>query len=167
MGNNPQQPWKRRFLGLNVIEGGILLVILGLIVGAVAISAIPMLNAARKDRAELDLKNLKGAFRIYCSKRSRYPSEAEGFPALVDAGALEALPQDPWHNDYLYRFREGTPVILSYGEDGAPGGAGTDADISVQLDDRPGCLQFIPGHPVKASPGSPAPQPPSLPAPGP
>ncbi|MCP3138132.1 type II secretion system protein GspG [Pyxidicoccus sp. QH1ED-7-1] len=50
----------------------------------------------------------------------------------MDAGFLEVAPQDPWEHDYIYRLEGGLPVLRSYGEDGAPGGDGIDADIVVR-----------------------------------
>ncbi|NMO13363.1 type II secretion system protein GspG [Pyxidicoccus fallax] len=119
----------------------LVLLVLGLAAGSVLVVVLPSQDAAR-DRAGLDLRELRSAFSVYARKHGRYPDEASGFQPLVDAGILKFLPQDPWGHDYLYHVRDGGPVILSLGEDGAPGGEGVDADISLQLpvlpDPRPG-----------------------------
>ncbi|MFP2928018.1 type II secretion system protein GspG [Pyxidicoccus sp. 3LG] len=96
----------------------------------------PKLDHARRDRAELDAKNLGSALKHFHWKHGRYPRQDEGLQALMDAGSLERLPElpkDPWGHDYVYLLQDDSPVILSYGEDGEPGGDGLDADISHRL----------------------------------
>lgn len=115
--------------GQTLIEVGIILAVIGLLATAVLISVIPKLDAARRDRAALDLENLEGALQLYHRTQGRYPEPTRGFHALVEAGALEAVAQDPWKNDYVYRLEADGPVILSYGEDGEAGGEGVDADL--------------------------------------
>ncbi|NMO22672.1 type II secretion system protein GspG [Pyxidicoccus fallax] len=119
--------------GQTAIEMWIILIIIGLIAGAVTVVVLPKLDAARRDSAALDLKNLKQSFKLYAEKRGCYPDAAGGLRALVEAGALELVPKDPWKRDYVYRAEAVPPVILSYGEDGEPGGEGIDADISLEL----------------------------------
>ena len=78
----------------------------------------------------------------------RYPTESEGLTLLVNRPADGAqgtmwfgpyidgaLPLDPWGNPYQYAPAApdqpgSSPVILSYGADGAPGGDGLNADIT-------------------------------------
>lgn len=145
--------------GQTLIEVGFILIVLGLIAAAIAVSVIPMLAAARKDRAAADLQNLEWTFR-YCQKRHGHvPDVDAGLAALVTEGCLDAPLQDPWHHDYVYRVEGGVRVILSYGADGEPGGTGHDADITRQL--PPLDFRSLDGK------VSPAPTPPSLPAPGP
>ncbi|MDY7225989.1 type II secretion system protein GspG [Hyalangium rubrum] len=83
----------------------------------------------RVDRAQLDIKNIQLALKLYRQHQGRYPSTEEGLRALVQAQALESLPRDPWNFEYHYALRGGAPQIWSLGADGAPGGEGRDADI--------------------------------------
>jgi general secretion pathway protein G len=69
----------------------------------------------------------------------RYPTEQEGLMALIKkpadvtgwrpGGYLQTtdLPKDNWGNDFVYKCDQF--VIISYGADGKPGGAGDDADL--------------------------------------
>ena len=76
-------------------------------------------------------------FRLDCG---RYPTDAEGFSALLEAPAgvhgwhgpylQKAPPLDTWGRPYVYHGngRNGF-VVESLGADGRPGGEGDDADI--------------------------------------
>lgn len=121
---------RRRSRGMTLIEIMVVITILGLIAAAVGVAVIPQLNQAKRDRAELDIKNIQNALKLYYTKKGNYPDTATGLKALVDMQALEALPRDPWNNDYVYMNEGGKPVIISYGADGTSGGEGQDADIS-------------------------------------
>ena len=50
---------------------------------------------------------------------------------VITAVALERLPKDPWGNPYQYLSPglRGEIDVFSFGADGAPGGAGIDADV--------------------------------------
>jgi general secretion pathway protein G len=121
---------RRRSRGMTLIEIMVVITILGLIAAAVGVAVIPQLNQARRDRAELDIKNIQNALKLYYTKKGNYPDTATGLRALVEMQALEALPRDPWNNEYVYLNEGGKPVIISYGADGTAGGEGNDADIS-------------------------------------
>ncbi|WIG96192.1 type II secretion system major pseudopilin GspG [Myxococcus sp. SDU36] len=125
-----QQKKQRRNRGMTLIEIMVVITILGLIAAAVGVAVIPQLEAARRDRAGLDIKNIQSAMKLYYTKKGKYPDTASGLQALVEAQALEQMPKDPWNNDYVYINEGGKPVIISYGADGASGGEGNDADIS-------------------------------------
>ncbi|MCP3141360.1 type II secretion system major pseudopilin GspG [Pyxidicoccus xibeiensis] len=127
---NRSQRKQRRNRGMTLIEIMVVITILGLIAAAVGVAVIPQLEAARRDRASLDIKNIQGAMKLYYTKKGKYPDTASGLNALVEAQALEQMPKDPWNNDYVYINEGGKPVIISYGADGTAGGEGNDADIS-------------------------------------
>lgn len=130
--------WARRQQrGMTLIEIIVVITIIGLIAAAVGIAVVPQLDKAKQDRAALDIKNIQGALKIYYAKKGNYPDTGTGLKALVDTGALESVPKDPWEHDYLYLNEGGKPVISTYGRDGAPGGDGPDADISSKdLDNK-------------------------------
>ena len=125
-----QQQRRRRNRGMTLIEIMVVITILGLIAAAVGVAVIPQLDAARVDRAKLDIQNIQGAFKLYYAKKGGYPDTATGLKALVDTNTLEEIPKDPWGNDYMYLNEGGKPVVISYGSDGAQGGEGNAADIS-------------------------------------
>jgi general secretion pathway protein G len=87
---------------------------------------------AQRHRAELDLRNLQAGLDRYREKYGRYPSSAEGFQALVGARFHSEAPRDPWGREYLYRLEGETPVVTTYGADGAAGGEDEDADLSLR-----------------------------------
>jgi general secretion pathway protein G len=128
--NAQKQQRRRRNRGMTLIEIMVVITILGLIAAAVGVAVIPQLEAARRDRASLDIKNIQGAMKLYYTKKGKYPDTASGLGALVETQALEQMPKDPWNNDYVYINEGGKPVIISYGADGTAGGEGNDADIS-------------------------------------
>jgi general secretion pathway protein G len=115
---------------MTLIEIMVVITILGLIAAAVSIAVIPKLQEARHDRAELDIKTIEGALKLYYAKKGNYPDTGTGLKALVDTQNLDKIPVDPWNHEYVYLNEGGKPVITSYGADGAPGGEGPDADIS-------------------------------------
>jgi general secretion pathway protein G len=130
MSQKTQRKQRRHSRGMTLIEIMVVITILGLIAAAVGVAVIPQLEAARRDRASLDIKNIQGAMKLYYTKKGKYPDTASGLGALVEAQALEQMPKDPWNNDYVYINEGGKPVIISYGADGTAGGEGNDADIS-------------------------------------
>ncbi|AGC44210.1 general secretion pathway protein G [Myxococcus stipitatus DSM 14675] len=125
-----QQRRRRNRRGMTLIEIMVVITILGLIAAAVGVAVIPQLEAARRDTAGLDIKNIQSALKLYYTKKGKYPDTSSGLNALVEAQTLEQLPKDPWGNEYVYLNEGGKPVIISYAADGTAGGEGNDADIS-------------------------------------
>ena len=127
---------KRRFKGrraprgMTLIEIMVVLVILGLIAGAVTVAVIPRINEARVDRTKLDIAQLENGLKLYYARTGKFPDTATGFKALLDMQIIDKAPKDAWNNDYVYLLESGRPVITSYGADGAPGGDGVNADIT-------------------------------------
>lgn len=116
--------------GMTLIEIMVVLVILGLIAGAVTVAVIPRINEARISTAKLDIATLENALKLYYARTGKFPDTATGFKILLDQQLIERAPKDPWGNDYVYLLESGRPIITSYGADGAPGGDGVNADIS-------------------------------------
>jgi len=116
--------------GMTLIEIMVVLVILGLIAGAVTVAVIPRINEARVSRTQLDIGSIENALKLYYARTGKYPDTATGFKVLLDLQLLDKAPKDAWGNDYVYLLENGRPVITSYGADGAPGGDGVNADIT-------------------------------------
>ena len=116
--------------GMTLIEIMVVLVILGLIAGAVTVAVIPRINEARVQRTQLDISQLENALKLYYARSGKYPDTATGFKTLVDLQLIDKMPKDAWGNDYVYLLENGRPVITSYGADGSPGGDGVNADIT-------------------------------------
>ncbi|WP_298611795.1 type II secretion system major pseudopilin GspG [uncultured Thiothrix sp.] len=135
---------KRRVRGFSLIELMIVLVILGLIAGIVGPQAMKYLGRGKSQSAKVQIENISAALDMYRLEVGNYPTSSEGLKALAEApsGAKgwngpylkKGVPQDPWNNEYQYK-RPGSnnqPYdLLSLGADGAAGGEGDDADISL------------------------------------
>jgi general secretion pathway protein G len=102
--------------------------ILGFVFASPAIAV--RLEQAQRDRAVLDIRTLDSALNLYRTRTGAYPDTKTGLKALVDAQLLETIPKDPWGRDYVYVNNGTSASIVSYGQDGVPGGKGPDADIS-------------------------------------
>lgn len=116
--------------GMTLIEIIVVITILSLLMAAVGIAVIPQLDQAKVDRAYLDIANISNALKTFYAKKGNYPDTGGGLKAVVDAQILDKMPVDPWDHEYVYLNEGGKPVVMSYGKDGAPGGAESDADIS-------------------------------------
>jgi general secretion pathway protein G len=116
--------------GMTLIEIMVVLVILGLIAGAVTVAVIPRINEARVQRTQLDISQLENALKLYYARSGKYPDTATGFKTLVDLQLIDKMPKDAWGNDYVYLLENGRSVITSYGADASPGGDGVYADIT-------------------------------------
>ena len=130
--------------GLTLIELMVVIVIIGLISVLVVPNVFGALSQANGEKARTDIRTLKAAVQMYRVDMQSLPPAQVGLQALREVprgvrrperyrpgGYVEALPQDPWGNDYVYIFpgEFGEFDIVSYGRDGRPGGEGLDADI--------------------------------------
>lgn len=134
--NNCAQRARRR-AGFSLIEIMVVVVIIGLMAGAVAVGVNKYLDSAKRNRAKSDLAVIVTEIKGFYSMNSRYPTSDEGIDALkMDSGY-----QDPWGRPYQYlEPAAGNPdepfEVFTLGQDGQPGGEGVDADIySWQLND--------------------------------
>ena len=115
---------------MTLVEVIVVIAIIAIITSLIAIAVIPRMDDAKRDAAKIDIATIMNALKIYYASKGSYPSTASGMQELVTERILEKLPKDPWNNHYIYINEGGKPVILSYGADNAPGGEGTNADIS-------------------------------------
>jgi general secretion pathway protein G len=133
--------------GFTLIELLVVLVIIGILVGYVGPKIIGRDEDARRTSAELQIKGLETAIKMYKLDNGMFPSSEQGLQALVEppsagrlppkwreGGYLESrkVPLDPWANEFVYLSPglNGDFDISSYGADGEPGGEGNDADIN-------------------------------------
>ena len=96
-------------------------------------------SEVKATRAQIDA--LEKALDQYRLDVGHYPSSQQGLSALVAKPGDEArwdgpylkksVPADPWGNPYIYKSpgEHGDFDLLSYGNDGKPGGSGEAADI--------------------------------------
>lgn len=135
--------------GFTLVEVLVVLVIITLLAGIVGVNVLHQPAQARARAAQVQMRNLQTALKIYHTEQGRFPTQAQGLDALVkkpsrppvpvaypDDGYLESrhVPVDPWGQPYIYLIpgREGEAYeLICYGADGAPGGEDSNADIST------------------------------------
>ena len=132
----------QRTAGFTLIELMIVLFILGLLAALVAPRLMGRVGKAKQKAAQAQIQMLSTALDLFHLDVGRYPSTEEGLKALVQrpenlpqwSGPYlnKGVPKDPWGRHYLYKFpgEHGTYDLSTLGADGAPGGAGENADIT-------------------------------------
>ncbi|WP_031482607.1 type II secretion system major pseudopilin GspG [Maridesulfovibrio frigidus] len=139
---------KKAQRGFSLIELMIVIVILGLLASMLVPKIMDRPNDARVTKAQMDMKALGSALKLYKLDTGRYPSTEQGLKALIEkpdtrpvprnyrkGGYLDSTvaPVDPWGYDYIYRSPgedDRDFEIISLGADGMEGGEDYDADIN-------------------------------------
>lgn len=130
---------KRRARGFSLIEIMVVVVIIGLMAGAVAVGVNKYLDSARRNRAKSDIASIVSAIDLFYQEKTRYPTSDEGIEALnLKTGHL-----DPWGKPYQYLYPPSNSPnpdepfeVFTLGQDGQEGGDGVDGDIySWQLNE--------------------------------
>ena len=137
----------RRQRGFTLIEIMVVVVILAILGTLVAPQILGRIDEARITKAREDMKLYESALDMYRMDNFRYPGNEQGLDALVHRpndpnlknwkpdGYVKQLVKDPWGHDYVYVSpgTGGAPYdLMSFGADGAPGGTGNDADLSIR-----------------------------------
>ncbi len=133
---------KRAAPGFTLIELLVVIAILGFIASLVGPSVIKQFSGAKADTARLQIADLGAALDLYYLDLGRYPTTAEGLPALVAAPdgvpkwdgpylKKSAVPKDPWGNAYHYKAPgdNGPYDLFSLGADNQTGGEHDNADV--------------------------------------
>jgi general secretion pathway protein G len=123
----------------------VVIVIIGLLAGAVTMGVRSYLVSGKQSVAKLEIANICQALETYYSAYDRYPSNDEGLRVLtlpsakfVD-GLLSKVPRDPWGHEYQYNQpgRNRPYEVICFGADAREGGTGADADLtSVEVETR-------------------------------
>jgi general secretion pathway protein G len=133
--------------GFTLLELMIVIVIIGILAAAIIPNFSDSTSKAKISKAKADIRVLKSALDMYKLDNGNYPSIDQGLQALVQKptigkipnnykahGYLEKseIPNDPWGNKYIFLNpgQHGAIDLLSYGNDGKPGGEGEDADVT-------------------------------------
>jgi general secretion pathway protein G len=129
--------------GFTLIEVMIVVAILGILATLVVVNVAGNTDKALVTATKSDLQSIKQALDLYKLDNYRYPSTEQGLEALVikpdtarnwpEGGYLSKVPIDKWDNPYVYISpgANGPFDLYSLGADGAEGGEGIGADISV------------------------------------
>ncbi|MEM8736895.1 MAG: type II secretion system protein GspG [Planctomycetota bacterium] len=118
---------RRRGAGFTFIEIMVVVVIIGLLAGAVALKVSGNVAQARQNRAKSDIATIVTAVETYRLNHARLPTNAQGLSVV----SIESN-TDPWGRGYQYNIPgpDGNDFeVVSYGADGRPGGEDEDADI--------------------------------------
>ncbi len=134
--------------GFTLLEILIVITILGILASLVAVKLMDRPGEARALKAEMDIKSLETALKLYKLDNSFYPTTEQGLQSLVEkpstgripakwreGGYLEkdVVPRDPWGNDFLYISpgeHNRDYDLWSYGADGEEGGDGENTDVT-------------------------------------
>jgi general secretion pathway protein G len=133
--------------GFTLIEIMVVIIILGILASYVAVRLTGQTEEARRTQAVIQIEGLETALELYKLDNGSYPSTEQGLQALVEPPTTGVLPRkwreggylkkgkvpkDPWKNDYIYLSPglHGDFDIISYGDDGEPGGEGKNKDVN-------------------------------------
>ncbi len=128
--------------GVTLIEMLVVVTIIALFAAIVAPRLLQRGDQARVVAAKQQISNIKLALGQYKLDTGSFPTTEQGLAALRTAPTgvqqwhgpyLESeIGSDPWSHPYVYKFpgeHGDEPDIISYGQDGQPGGEGLSADI--------------------------------------
>jgi general secretion pathway protein G len=120
----------------------VVIAIIALIAAVLTPQLLGQMSRARAKTAQLQLDTVASAVELFRSDVGRYPTEAEGLPALLDA-PVEAegwtgpylkdakTLKDPWNNAIVYKLDNDLQrfSVTSLGADGRAGGGSGDRDL--------------------------------------
>ena len=122
--------------GFTLIELLVVLAILGMLAALVGPALFSNLGKGQRAAAAAQIDSLETALDNYRLDVGRYPESLAGLiendtgrDSWAGPYLRGEVPKDPWENDYAYQVGDKDFVLMSYGQDGAPGGEGDDADI--------------------------------------
>ena len=131
----------RQAAGFTLIEIVIVLTIISILAAGSIYMLKGNVDVAKETRVDGDLQNIMTQLQLYEARNMRAPTTEQGIKALVEkptteplpekwTALLEAVPKDPWGQEYKYRFpaqKSKKPYdVWSVGKDGADG---TEDDI--------------------------------------
>jgi general secretion pathway protein G len=132
---------RSRYRGFSFIEVMIVVVIIGLLAGAVTLSTRHFMDRAKQTRARSDIATYKSALESFYAESGRYPTSEEGL-AVLTPKFIDKLRLDPWLHPYQYNFpgKQSAYEIICFGADGRDGGDGVNQDITsdeVEVQESP------------------------------
>lgn len=122
--------------GMTLLEIMIVIAILGMLAGVIVVAVMNQFENAKISATRLKIGNLKQAVQTYYTTVGSYPTQSEGFRALMSPPdgykpMLDNEPKDEWGNAFMYfnppKKGRAPFEVVSKGPDGQEG---TDDDIS-------------------------------------
>jgi general secretion pathway protein G len=128
--------------GVTLIEMLVVVTIIALFAAIVGPKLLQQGDRARVTAAKQEISNIQLALGQYKLDTGTFPSTEQGLTALRQPPAgvdqwhgpylVKDLGNDPWGHPYIYKYpgdHGDEPDIVSYGQDGKPGGADLASDI--------------------------------------
>lgn len=133
---------RRAQAGVTLIEMLVVVAIIGLFVALVGPGLWKRVDTTRVTATHVQIQNFETALGTYKLDTGTFPTTEQGLQALrVKPSDINQwngpyiekdIPKDAWGHDFVYKFpgeHGDGPDIVSYGQDGQPGGEGLNADI--------------------------------------
>ncbi len=123
---NMRRTTYHRYRAFSFVEIMAVVIIIGILAGAVAIKFKDYIDKSKVNRAKGDMATIVTAVESYYADKGNYPTNDEGLDVLNIT-----TKNDPWGRPYQYNCpgRESDFEIICLGRDGTEGGDGIDGDI--------------------------------------
>lgn len=132
----------RHAQGFTLLELLVVVAIIGLLAAFVGPRLFGNVSKSEITTAKAQIEAFSRALESYRLDTGKFPDTAQGLQALITQPEgisrwngpylQKEVPLDPWGQPYVYK-RPGTNRdfdIVSYGQDGSPGGTGEDTDLT-------------------------------------
>lgn len=111
--------------GFSLIEIMIVLTLIALIVSAIGVGVLRQFGTGQESTARSQAYEIAKNFDLYRLEFGKYPTQSEGFQALLNPPRgeplLDRMPVDPWGNEFVYRYpgvkNRNKPDVYSKGKD--------------------------------------------------
>jgi general secretion pathway protein G len=124
----------RRRRGMSLLEIMVVITLIGLVTAAIGVAVINQLAKGQSDAARNQAYEIAKSLDIYKLQNGSYPSTGQGLAVLASPPKgkpiMEAVPKDPWGNDYIYvNPGQKNPSKFDIRSKGNDGQEGTEDDI--------------------------------------